>query len=143
MHADEQDDFAPHGGPNREPGGELGPGLGGLIDEAKRLAADGRTFAEAELAFQLTRAKVLAVAAGWMAAFGLGALIFVHFALIALVVGLVFALATVVGAWWAMLIVTGALAALALASLLLLRARWRRVSTLVFGTGPAKPKDRA
>lgn len=135
MSPDEQPDFAPESAP----GGKLGPDLRSVIDEARRLASDGRTYAEAELAFQITRAKVLAVAGGWMAGFAVGALFFLHFALIALVVGLLIALASLIGPWWSILVVAGGLAALALVSLLLLRARWRRVSALAFGP-PGKPK---
>jgi len=133
MQSDEQHDFAPGAAPDSEPDSKLGPDLSSLIAEAKRLASDGRTYAEAELAFQIARARVLAVAGGWMAGFALVALIFLHFALIALVVGLLIALATLIGPWWSILVVAGGLAALSLASLLLLRARWRRVSALAFG----------
>jgi len=139
MQLNEQPDFAPDEAQESVPGGKLGPDLRSVIEEAKRLAADGRTYAEAELAFQISRAKVLAVAGGWMAGLGLAALIFLHFALVALVVGLLIALATLIGPWWSILVVAGGLAALCLASLLLLRARWRRASALAFGP-PGKPK---
>lgn len=111
-----------------------GGGFGSLFAEVRQLAEDGRTAAEAELGFQITRARLVAGSAAWLAGFGLAALIFALFALLALTLGLLLALASVVGPWWALAIVTGAWAALAAACLLLMKARWRRLSALAFGT---------
>jgi len=106
-------------------------GLSGLFAEGKRLASDARTLAEAELAYQASRAKVAAGSAAMIAAWGVGAVFFVFFALMALVLGAVLTLATLVGP----LAATGVVAVLVVAALvcvLCLRARLRRMMALVF-----------
>ena len=82
-----------------------------LIDEIGVLFEDGRTYAEAELAFQKSRAAFVADRAKGALVFGVGAAILLHIALIALAVGVVFALTPVVGAWGATAIVAGLLLA--------------------------------
>ncbi len=80
-----------------------------LTEEFAALIDDGRTYAEAELAFQKTRASLAGRKIGGAIAFGILALIFLHLALIALAVGLVIALEPLVTIWGAIAIVVGLL----------------------------------
>ncbi|MHA7818255.1 MAG: phage holin family protein [Erythrobacter sp.] len=80
-----------------------------LFEEASALIDDGRTYVEAELAFQKTRAKLAGRLAGASLGLVVLALILLHIALLALAVGLVIALAPLVTIWGAILIVVGAL----------------------------------
>lgn len=80
-----------------------------LMDELSALVEDGKTYAEAELAFQKSRAGYVASAAKNVAALGLGALAFLHLALIALVVGLVITLTPMLGALGATAVVVAGL----------------------------------
>ena len=79
---------------------------GSLTDDLSALFEDGKTYAQAELAFQKSRAGFVAGQGKTALVYGLGALAFLHLALIALTVGLVLALIPLVGAWLATAIVT-------------------------------------
>ncbi|MBC2664759.1 phage holin family protein [Novosphingobium flavum] len=106
-------------------------GLAGLIDDLRRLGAEGRDYVGAELDYQASRARFAAGAAARIALFGLIALIVAVFALGALVVGLLMALATLVGPWWATLIVAGGLAVVALAFALAAKSGYSRAMRLI------------
>ena len=84
-------------------------GFSDLRAEVGALVEDARTYAEAEIAFQKTRASL----AGKHGARALGlvilALVLLHIALIALAVGAVIALAPLVSIWGAIAIVVGVL----------------------------------
>lgn len=80
-----------------------------LFEETSALIDDGRTYVEAELAFQKTRAKLAGRLAGGSLGLVVLALILLHIALLALAVGLVIALAPLVTIWGAVLIVVGGL----------------------------------
>ena len=87
-----------------------GDGVGAsLVDDIFALVEDGKTYAEAEVAFQKSRAGYVASRAAGALAFGLGAFGVFHLALIAATVGLVLALVPLVGPWIATAIVTLAL----------------------------------
>ena len=94
-----------------------------LIDDAMALFDDGKTYAEAELAFQKSRAGFAANRAKGAIAFGLAAFGVLHLALIAGVVGLVIALAPLIGPWGATALVTVALIAAGVFFLLKLKGR--------------------
>ena len=83
-----------------------------LVDDLSALIEDGQTYVAAELAYQKSRLSFASAQGKVGMVLVLGALAFVHLALIALVVGLVFALAPV-------LTPLGATAAVTLALLLL------------------------
>lgn len=90
-----------------------------LVEDVKALVDDGKTYLEAELQFQKSRAA-LAVSLGKTgAAYGVAAAAFLHLALIGLVVGLIFSLTPVLTAWGAtavvvaVLLIVGALLGLA------------------------------
>lgn len=99
----------------------------GLFEEVASLIDDGRTYAQAEIAFQKTRAKLAGTSIGFAAAAIVVALILLHIAFLALAVGLVIALAPLVTIWGAIAIVVGGLL---LIVLLLGRFAYKRAKTL-------------
>ncbi len=80
-----------------------------LMEEASALIDDARTYAEAELAFQKTRAKLAGSLIGVSAGLVIVAIILLHIAFLALAVGLVIALEPLVTIWGAIAIVFGGL----------------------------------
>lgn len=80
-----------------------------LIGELAALIDDGRTYAEAELAFQKTRAALAGKSIGLALGFAVVAIILLHIAFLALAVGLVIALQPLVTIWGAIAIVVGVL----------------------------------
>jgi len=86
-----------------------GPEKPSVADELRQLIAAARQFAEAELAYQKTRAGLMGKSAGAVAGFGALALALAFFVLMALVVGLLLALAPSLGPWGAMAVVVGGL----------------------------------
>lgn len=98
-----------------------------LLDEIGALIDDGRTYIEAEVAFQRTRAKLAWRLAGVSAGLVVVAIILLHIALLALAVGLVIALQPHVTIWGAVAIVVGGMLACAGA---LCWMAWKRASKL-------------
>lgn len=94
-----------------------------LTDDIMALFEDGKTYAEAELRFQKSRAGFIGNRLKGAIAFGLGAFGVLHLALIAATVGLVIALAPLVGPWAATAIVTLALIFAGVVLLRLLKGR--------------------
>lgn len=80
-----------------------------LRDDVITLVDDARTYAEAEIAFQKTRAGLAGKAAGRALVLLVLAVVLLHIALIALAVGAVIALAPLVTIWGAIAIVVGVL----------------------------------
>jgi hypothetical protein len=80
-----------------------------ITDDIADLIDSGRTYIEAELAFQKTRASLTASNAGKALGAVIVALILLHIALIALAVGAVLALQPIVTIWGAIGIVVGVL----------------------------------
>lgn len=80
-----------------------------LRDDVTALVDDARTYAEAEIAFQKTRAALAGKSAGRALVLLVLAAVLLHIALIALAVGAVIALAPVVTIWGAIAIVVGVL----------------------------------
>jgi len=99
-----------------------------LADDILSLVEDGRTYAEAELNFQKSRILFVAGRSKSVALYLAFALGFIHLALVALVVGTLFALAPAVGALGAIGIVVGALLLGAAILGMLARARARDVA---------------
>ncbi len=109
--------------------------LGSLFDDAYALYEDGRTYVEAEVAFQKSRAGYASRETGSGVVFALGALAFLHLALIGLVVGLIIALTPMIGGFAATGIVVGTLLVLTAIAALVARARFKRVSQAFKGGG--------
>lgn len=80
-----------------------------LTDDIVALLDDGRTMVEAEVQYQKTRAAFAFDRGRAGALYGIVAFALIHLALVALVVGAVFALAPVIGAWGATIVVAGIL----------------------------------
>ena len=97
-----------------------------LVDDVKALLDDGKTYLEAELQFQKSRAAFAVDRGKSGAIYGIAAAAVVHLALIALVVGAIFALSPLITAWGATALVVGAL--LIAGALLGLAARKRFAS---------------
>jgi uncharacterized membrane protein YqjE len=102
-----------------------------LVEDVRQLVEDARTLAEAELAYQKSRASLAGSSIGRIAGLGTLALVLVYFALMALVFGLVLALVPYLTTWGATAaVVLGLLLAAALAAGAAL-ARWKRLSALL------------
>jgi len=72
-----------------------------LVDDVEVLIEDGKTYLEAELNYQKSRALFAGDRAKGVALYALVALIFVWMALIGLTIGLIFALTPAIGPWGA------------------------------------------
>jgi len=101
-----------------------------LTDELAGLIDDGRTYAEAELAFQKTRAKLAGRKVGASALFAIVAILLLHVTVIALIVGLMLALEPMVGIWASIGIVIGGLLLLVVILALLAKSSATGVSSL-------------
>ncbi|HSJ79047.1 MAG TPA: phage holin family protein [Erythrobacter sp.] len=86
-------------------------GFSELRDDITALVEDARTYAEAEIAFQKTRAGLAGKMVGRAVVLLVLALLLFHIALIALAVGAVIALAPYVTIWGAIAVVVGVLLA--------------------------------
>ncbi len=105
-----------------------------LRDDVAALVEDARTYAEAEIAFQKTRAGLAGRHGARALVLLVLALVLLHIALIALAVGAVIALAPLVTIWGAIAIVVGVL----LLGVVLLVASARKDGRLLgamFGSG--------
>lgn len=107
-----------------------------LVDDVRQLVDDGRTFVEAELAYQKSRAIVAGMAAKSIAGWVLLGLALLFFTLMALVLGLILILTPAIGPVGATLaVVLGLLAMSALSGFTALR-RWKRAAALLLDEGP-------
>lgn len=111
-------------------------GFASLRDDVSALVEDARTYAEAEIAFQKTRAQLAGKRGGRALVLVVLALVLLHIALIALAVGAVIALAPLVTIWGAIGVVVGVLLA---GVVLLVRgaAADGQVLVALFGPGDA------
>lgn len=105
-----------------------------LRDDVTALIDDARTYAEAEIAFQKTRAGLAGKATGRAIVLLVLALVLLHIAVIALAVGAVIALAPLVTIWGAIAIVVGVLLA-GVAILVLFAARDGKALAAMFSSG--------
>lgn len=94
-----------------------------LNEDLHHLANEARDYAEAEFAFQKSRASYVLGAAKSVVVLAIVAAVLVFFAVMALVVGLVFALAPLITAWGSTAVVT--LALLGTAAFILVRVKRR------------------
>jgi len=91
------------------------------------LIADGKTYFEAELTYQKSRAGFAANRLKWTVLYGMAAFGFLHLAGIALTVGAVIALTPLVGPWLATLLVVALLAGAAFLLALRLRKKFNDI----------------
>ncbi len=113
-----------------------GPSEGSLASDIEALFDDGKTYLEAELAYQKSRAVFAGNRVKWSLVYGAAAFGFLHLALIALVVGAVMALTPLIGPWLAMLAVTILLLAGAALFITRLRGKLREVRSVFDETMP-------
>ncbi len=130
MRDDDVDQLSPYSDPHDLPDELEAPAPQGdqpepsLTDDLIALFDDGKTYAEAEMAYQRRRLGFAAHRVKGAAVFGLAAFGVLHLALIALTVGLVLALIPLLGPWGATAIVTVALVAF---GILMLRQVKKRI----------------
>lgn len=126
------DDFDPE-----RPGPEASSAGGAsLKDDLEALFSDGKTYLQAEVTYQKSRAGYAANRLKWTAIYGAAAFGLLHLALIGLTVGLVIALTPLTGPWIATAIVVALLLVGALVFVLKLRAKLADIRT-VFEDDPA------
>ncbi|HEX7709800.1 MAG TPA: phage holin family protein [Sphingomonadaceae bacterium] len=106
---------------------------GSLFDDVGALVEDGKTYAEAELAYQKSRLLFASGHAKWVAIFGGLALVLVVLALVALVIGALLALVPVLGAWGATAVVVAVLVVASAILLGLAKARWSHLAEAFAG----------
>jgi hypothetical protein len=99
-----------------------------LTDDLRRLAEDGKTFAEAEYAYQRARLGYAGSMARGIALSLLAAACLLFLAVMALLFGLILALSPLVTAWGATAIVAGGLGLLAVLAGLAALVKWRSLS---------------
>lgn len=102
-----------------------------LLDDLRLLAGDARTLAEAEFAYQKSRAQVFGGGIGKIVGLTVAALLFVSLALIGLTVGLIIGLTPLITAWGATALVVAVLILLAGAAALWAKSMWTRLTDLV------------
>ncbi|MEP0191074.1 MAG: hypothetical protein ABJP70_10650 [Erythrobacter sp.] len=112
-----------------------------LVEEAAALIDDGKTYLEAELAFQKTRAGIAGKSAAKAAVFAIIAIILLHIAFLALAVGLVIALEPLVTIWGAIGIVFGGLLLLVLLLLFGAARNGLRIAAMFAGDKDKKGED--
>ena len=100
-----------------------------LAEDVRALLDDGKTYLEAELQFQKSRAAFAADKGRSGLVYGIAALALVHLALVALVVGLVFALSPLLTAWGATGLVVGVLSIAAVVLALAAKKRFGALSS--------------
>jgi len=113
-----------------------------LRDDLTALVDDARTYAEAEITFQKTRAGLVGKRAGRALVLLVLALVLLNIALIALAVGVVIALAPLVTIWGAIGIVVGTLLA-CVAALVLGAVGDGKMLAAMFGSGELEPGEDA
>lgn len=98
-----------------------------LIDDVEVLIEDGKTYLEAELNFQKTRALFAGDRAKGVALYALLGVMFAWMALIGLTIGLIFALTPSLGGWGATAVVVIVWLAIAGVALRAAVGRWREL----------------
>jgi len=109
-----------------------------LVEDVRLLIGEARTFAQAEVAYQKTRAAYVGAQTKAIAVLGLGAVVLVIFAVMALVLGAVIAVGTLIGPWLAMIVVPLAILIVAAIMGIAARKRSKKMLTLVLDKGGAE-----
>ena len=109
-----------------------------LIDDVEVLIEDGRTYLEAELNFQKTRALFVGDRAKGVALYALLGLMFAWMALIGLTIGVIFALTPALGGWGATAVVVAVWLLIAGLALKAAAGRWTQL-VASFEPGDGQP----
>lgn len=104
-----------------------------LAQDLRQLAGEAKTLAQAELAFQKSRAAFVGAETRTIALLFVIAAVVVFFAVMAAVVGTVIALGPLLGPWGAMAMVTVVLVVLAATCAFSAKARLKRMMTIAGG----------
>jgi hypothetical protein len=99
-----------------------------LIDDVELLIEDGKTYLEAELNFQKTRAAFVGDGAKRIVIFAVVAFVFAWLALIALTVGLVIALTPPLSAWGATAVVVIVWLLIAIVAASVAGSKWHKLA---------------
>lgn len=110
--------------PVSHPDNQIPPSLGALF---RQLIDDIYSYFDAERAIYGVQARISRRAAGWIAAYALGAVVLSQGAMIALVVGLLLTLVPVIGSGWATVIIVAGCSLLAGLFVWLIRMKLRAV----------------
>ncbi|MEO6388227.1 MAG: phage holin family protein [Croceibacterium sp.] len=108
-----------------------------LVEDFEALIDDGKTYLEAELTYQKTRAAYVADGVKGAVVFAIIAAGFGFLALIGLTVGLIIALTPLLTAWGASAIVVGLMLAGAVLCIRTAGRRWNRLMSAI-DTGPKR-----
>lgn len=119
------DDSQTRGG--TAPSTDDAPPLRSLQEDVEALIEDGKTYFQAEVAFQKARAAFLAEEAKRALVLGVVGALFASLTLIGLTVGIIVALAPLVGPWTAVAIVVAALALCTFLALWKAQGHWKRL----------------
>ncbi|MCB2078863.1 MAG: phage holin family protein [Novosphingobium sp.] len=106
-----------------------------LPEDIRQLAADARTLAEAEFAYQKSRAAYAGQEIKGITVLGIVAAVLVFFAVMGLVLGAILALSPAIGAWGATAVVVGLLLVIALLCVLTAGMRWKRMKAMLADEG--------
>ena len=117
--------------PPDEPAPEEDEASRSLREDVEALIDDGKTYLEAELAYQKTRAAFVADRAKGALVFGAVAALFAFLALIGLTVGLIIALTPWLTAWGASALVVGLLIVGALIAARSAGKRWSKLMAAI------------
>jgi uncharacterized membrane protein YqjE len=101
--------------------------LRSLREDVEALIEDGKTYLEAEVVYQKTRAAFVADRAKGAVMYGAVAILLAFLALIGLTVGLIIALSPLITTWGASALVVGLLAVGAFVMLRAASSRWNRL----------------
>lgn len=107
---------------------EIVPEERSLTEDLVALIGDGKTYVEAEVQYQRTRAAFAFDKGKTGAFYGILAFAMLHLALVALVVGAVIALTPMIGAWAATAVVVGSLALIGILFALTAKRRFSRLA---------------
>lgn len=110
-----------------------------LTEDLEALIEDGRTYLEAELVYQKTRAAFVAEHAKRALVFGAGAALLGFLALIGLTVGLIIALTPLLSAWGASALVVALLLLGAWVAVRAASRRWNKVMAAIQAQSEPKP----
>jgi len=114
--------------------GDPAPADDSLIEDVRNLVDDGRTYLEAEIQYQKSRAALALDRGKSGAIYGVVALALVHLALVGLVVGLVIALTPLITAWGATALVVGVLVTVAVFFALKAKGKFASISAALSET---------
>ncbi len=126
----------PDGGDEPSPGGTRS-----MLEDIEDLLLDARTYFDAELSYQKSRASFVGGSIKRIAVFGIGAVVLALFAFGALTVGLIIALTPLVTAWGATAIVVGAMLLLVFLLVRAAAGTWEEMMSVINDKDPGEEEE--